>query len=150
MRQEVDGPPSFPQGKAIGDSFPVDRNSKLRIAGQLRRGGWALPRPHISFLEVMGPPPPHVRRKGLLEAKGELGQGMFYPDAFAVKSVLNWEDCELYQIRTVNQANQNDWPRKTQKKYPIKVIQTATTVRLRNPPSLPCVSIHTRCTLFPS
>ena len=26
-----------PQGKAIGDSFPVDRNSKRRIVGQLRQ-----------------------------------------------------------------------------------------------------------------
>ena len=33
-----------------------------------------------------------------------------------------WEDPEIYQIWTVNQANQNDWPKKTWKKYPIKVI----------------------------
>ena len=45
LRQEADG---APQGKAIGDSFYIDGNSKTRIAGQLRRGGWALPRPHIS------------------------------------------------------------------------------------------------------
>ena len=76
-----------------------------------------------------------MRRKGLLEAKGELGQGMFYPDAFAVKSILTWEDRELYQIRTVNQANQNDWSRETRKKYPIKVIRIATRMRPRNSPS---------------
>ena len=33
LRQEADGPP---QGKAIGDSFSIDRNSKTRITGQLR------------------------------------------------------------------------------------------------------------------
>lgn len=37
-----------PQGKEVGDSFPIARNSKTRIAGQLKRGGWTLPRPHIS------------------------------------------------------------------------------------------------------
>ena len=36
------------QGKATGDSLSIDRNSKTRTAGQLRRRGWALPRSHIS------------------------------------------------------------------------------------------------------
>lgn len=34
LRQEVD--PSHHQDKAIGESLPVDENSKTRIAGQLR------------------------------------------------------------------------------------------------------------------
>ena len=29
-----------------------------------------------------------------------------------------WEDPEIYQIRILNQANQNDWPKKTRKKCP--------------------------------
>ena len=41
-----------------------------------------------------------------------------------------WEDPEIYQIRTLNQANQNDGPKETWKKCPIKVIQTATRVWL--------------------
>ena len=36
----------------------------------------------------------------------------------------------------MNQPNQNDWPKDTQKKCPIKVIQTATRVRLRDSLSL--------------
>ena len=58
-----------------------------------------------------------------------------------------WENPELYQIWTLNQANQNDWPKETQKKCPIKVIQTAT--RARHCLSEPArVSIHTYCTFF--
>ena len=49
--------------------------------------------------------------------------------------VHTWEDPEIYQIWTVNQANQNDWSKETWKKYPIRVIQTATRVRLSD--SLP-------------
>ena len=41
-----------------------------------------------------------------------------------------WEDPEIYQIWTVSQANQNDWPKETWNKYPIKVIQTAMRVQL--------------------
>ena len=42
------------------------------------------------------------------------------------------EDPEIYQIWTVNQTNRNDWPKETQKKYHIKVIQTATRTQLSN------------------
>ena len=41
-----------------------------------------------------------------------------------------WEDPEIYQIWTVNQANQNDWPKETWKKYTTKVIQTTTRAQL--------------------
>ena len=59
------------------------------------------------------------------------------------------EDPEISQIWAVNQANQNDWPRETRKKCPIKVIQTATgcpSVTLSQPGH---VSVHTYSTLFP-
>ena len=36
--------------------------------------------------------------------------------------MYTWEDPEINQIRTQNQANQNDWPKETQKKFPMKVI----------------------------
>ena len=61
-----------------------------------------------------------------------------------------WKDPEIYQIWTVNQANQNNWPKENQKKYPIKEIQIATRVRLRDSVTeSACVSIHTYYTLFP-
>ena len=41
-----------------------------------------------------------------------------------------WEDPEIYQIWTLNQANQNDWPKKTRKKCPIYVIQTTMRAQL--------------------
>ena len=53
------------------------------------------------------------------------------------------EGPEIYQIQTVNQAHQNDWPKETRKKYPIKVMRTARRVRLRASPSeAACVSVQ--------
>ena len=40
-----------------------------------------------------------------------------------------WEDPEICQIWTVNQANQSDWLKGTWKKYIRKVIKTATRVQ---------------------
>ena len=53
-----------------------------------------------------------------------------------------WEDPEIYQIRTLNKANQNDWSKETRNKCPIKVIQTATRVRLSLSPPV-CLSTCT-------
>ena len=59
------------------------------------------------------------------------------------------EDPEIYQMWTVNQANQNDWPKETQKKCPIKLIQTALRAQYRDSPSESVhVSIQMHCTLF--
>ena len=58
------------------------------------------------------------------------------------------EEPEIWQIWTLNQASQNDWPKENQKKWLIKVIQIAMKVRLRNSESAH-VSIHTCYTLFP-
>ena len=41
----------------------------------------------------------------------------------------------------MNQANQNDWLKETQKKYPTKVILTATRAQFKNSPS---ESVHVR------
>ena len=50
----------------------------------------------------------------------------------------------------MNKANQNDQPKGTWKKCPIKVIETAMRMKLRNFPSESAhLSIHTDCTLFP-
>lgn len=76
-----------------------------------------------------------------------------YPQVFVVASILaercmyvrTWENSEtVYQIRTLNQANQNDWPKENWKNWPIKVIQIATSVWLSLSLSLslrayPCV-----------
>ena len=43
--------------------------------------------------------------------------------------VHKWENSEiLHQIWTLNQANQNDWPKENWKNWPIKVIQIAVRV----------------------
>lgn len=61
-----------------------------------------------------------------------------------------WEDPERYQTWAVNQANQNDQPKETQKKCPMRVIQTATRVGLSDSlPESACVSVHMYCTFFP-
>ena len=66
LKQEVDScPPPLPhcpsQGKAIGDWFPVDWNSKVRKAGQLREETGPLPDHVFLTLEVKRPPRPHMR-----------------------------------------------------------------------------------------
>ena len=66
------------QGKEIGDSF-IPCGLKLQDGNSraIKGGSWALPTPHISFLEVRRRPQPHIHRKGCLEAKVESCQGMF-------------------------------------------------------------------------
>ena len=52
-----------------------------------------------------------------------------------------WEDPEIKQIRTQNETKQDDWPKETWKKCPIKVIQTTRKPTLS--PSLPlCAYSH--------
>ena len=61
-----------------------------------------------------------------------MSRDVLYPYAFSVKSIFakrcmhTLEDPEIYQIWTVSQANQNDWPKQAWKKYSIKVVQAAT------------------------
>ena len=152
MRQEDDGPP---QGRATGDSLSIDGNSKTRTEGQLRWVGWDLPRPHISCSRSQKTALTTQVQKGSLEAKGEWCQGMFYPNAFSVKSILAKRCMHTYgrvlrytNLIYLNQTNQNVWPNETQKKYPIKVIQTTMRAWLSNsgtfPLSLPvCLSTGT-------
>ena len=60
-----------------------------------------------------------------------------------------WEDPEIHQTGTLNQANQNDWPKETRKKYSKKVIQTAMMMQLKDSPSeCTSASSHTYCTLL--
>ena len=77
------------------------------------------------------------------------------PIALFTRIHLGWETCthtgedpEINQIRTQNQAKQDDWSKETRKKCPIKLIQTATRVQISlSEPAR--VSIHTYCTHFP-
>ena len=153
MRQEVDGPP---QGKLIGDPFRLDWNSKK--SRMVKRRCWALPRPHISYVETAQTT--HVQ-KGLLRGqKGSYAKGCSLSICFFSETHLGqeickhtWKEIARYQIWTVNQANQSDWPKETRKKCPIKVIHTAKRVPPSDSLSLSesaCVSVHMDCTIFSS
>ena len=85
---EAGGRQAPPQGKAVGDSFSIDWNSKTRIAGQLREEGGPCTDHIFLVLEVRKPPQPHMHKKCSLEAKGELRQVMFHPYAFVIDSIL--------------------------------------------------------------
>ena len=152
LRQEVDG---TPQGIAIGDLFPVDWSSKTRLAGQLRG--------------ETGPCPDHIRVRRDLPGHTCTEKAPWRPKWSYVKGcslhirlfskiylgsemrVHRWEDPEIYQIWTVNQANQSDWSKETQKKCLMKVIQTAMMVPLSDPtcPETAHGSVHSSCTLCP-
>ena len=53
-----------------------------------------------------------------------------------------WEDSQINQILTQNQAEQDNWLNETQKNCPMKVIQTAMPVGLSLSPSM-CLSMGT-------
>ena len=75
LRQETDDPPiPTPQDKAIGDSFPIAKNSKIRRAGQLREKAGPSPDHIFLVLEVRRPPWPHMRRKAPGRPKGSYGK----------------------------------------------------------------------------
>ena len=63
-------------------------------------------------------------------------------------SMHTWEVPEIYQIQTQNQAKQSDWPKEIQKKCPIKVIQTATSVWLSHSLSSLLTCLFTCSVLF--
>ena len=78
---------SHSQSKPIGNLFPIDQNSKTRIAGQLKEESGPC-QDHIFLVLSQETLQPHRHRKDSLETKGEPCQGMFYPDTFSVKSIL--------------------------------------------------------------
>lgn len=63
------------QGKVIGDSFPVNQNSKTGIGEPLKEEAGPCWDHVFLFLEVGRPPWPHRCRESSLETKGELCQG---------------------------------------------------------------------------
>ena len=92
-------------------------------------------------------------RLGSLQAKaGSNVKGCSTHNTSSVESTLakrcvqSHERILIYHIWTVNQANQNDWPKETNKKCLIQVIQTA--LRAQAWDSLP-VCLSTCIILFP-
>ena len=142
------------QSKAIGDSFPIDPNSKISIAGQLgKKAGLCQDRRDHMFLVVRsGGLPDYICTERLLGGhKGSdanwcsLPTGLFSGIHLGWQMpVHTWDDPEIDQIWILNQINQNGWPKETWKKCPIKATKRE---QLSNTESA-YVSIHTYCTLF--
>ena len=85
LRQEADG---SAQDTVIGNSFPVDRNSKTRIAGQLMEEARLCPIYIFLFLKL-GDLSDHTHpEKAPCRPKGEKCQGTLYPDASLIGSIL--------------------------------------------------------------
>ena len=53
-----------------------------------------------------------------------LPTGLFTGVQLDERYTHKWENPEINQMQTQKQAKQNDWPKETWKKCPIKVIQT--------------------------
>ena len=155
LRQKVDRPS---QGKVIGDSFPTDWNSKMRVAGQLRKEAGPCPDHIFLILEVRRSPQPHICRKTPWKPKKSYVKRCSLPIRLSSKSlsakrsvhtngrILRYTKYGL-QTRQVKMIGQ----RKPGKKYSIKVIQTA---QLHNSTTQGLsasahVSIYTYYTFFP-
>ena len=87
--------------------------------------GWALPSPHISYSRSQETSPTsHVKKRLLRGQRRVILKDVPYPDTFSVKSTLaktcvhTREDHEIDQTLTVNQVNQNDWPKEKTKEMP--------------------------------
>ena len=121
-----------PQGKATVDSFPMDKNSKTRIAGQLREKPGPCADHIFLVLEVRRPPWPHICWKGSLEVKEEaMSKDFLYPYAFLVKSFLAkrcvcthgqyWGtlnmDCESDKSKWLAKGNLEQIPHKSNSNY---------------------------------
>ena len=66
-------------GKAIGESFPMDGNSKMRIVGRLKEKARPCLDHIFPILEVRRPPWPHILRKFHWRPKGSDAKGCSLP-----------------------------------------------------------------------
>ena len=153
LSQEADGNTPL-KGKAIGNSFCIDWNSKP-IAGQLNEEAEPWPDHTFLILDIRRSPWAHMHRKGPLEAKGELCQGIFYPDPFLLKYILA-KRCVHAHEKILRYTKYGLWTRqikrlaKGNQEYPIKIIQTATRAWLKETPSKSAPGfIHVYYALFP-
>ena len=154
LRQKIDRPS---QGKVVGDSFPTNWNSKIRVEGQLRKESGPCPDHIFLILKVRRSPQPHTCRKTPWKPKKSYVKRCSLPICVSGKSI-SAERCVhthgriLRYIKYGLQTRQAKMigQRKPGKKYSIKVIQTAITAQLRDSPSeSACVSIYTYYTFFP-
>ena len=115
--------------------------------------GLALPRSITFILEVRRSPWPQMHRKAPWGPKGSYVKGCS-TRCLSVKSILvkrcmhTWEDPEIYQIWTVNQANQNDWSKENERnahKYDSNCHKVMT--QQLSLPESGFVSVHMYCTL---
>ena len=159
LRQEAEHPPYYLPPPTLSKVkqwrfIPKDWNSKIRIAGQLRQGCCTLPRLHISRSRSQETSLITHAQKRLLggqrgiRSRSVLSRFLFSEICLGQQMHAHtWEDPKIYQIWTVNQANQSDWLKGTWKKYVRKVIKTATRVQLSDSLSLSlslptCLSTH--------
>ena len=142
MRPEADDTPSTPatQGKAIGDWFSIARHSKT-IAGQLREEAGPC-KDHVFLIpKVRRPPWPHMHRRSSLEANGKSCQGMFYLDAFLVRSILT-KRYTYKHGRILRYTTYGLWTRQ------IRITGQRKPRRITHKSNSAWVYIHTYCTLF--
>lgn len=152
LRQEAD---RCPRGKVIRDSFLWTETPRQDIPDQIT-GGWNLLRPCITCSWSQGTSRPHMCRR-ILEAKGKLCQGMFYPDDFSVKSILGKRCMCIHgrgswdmQIWTVN-PGKSKWlakrnPEETLHKVNTNCLEGVTQGLFL---SSPCIYPHVLCS-FPA
>ena len=149
LRQAVDG---APKDKLIGDSFPMDQNSKTRIAGQLKLGPTQTT--YFSFSES-GDLPNYTYSGKLLgdqnesDVKGCSTHRPLWYNSSWLKVVCeltggSWDtpnmDCDSGKPKGLAKGNPEECP--------IKVIQTVKRVQLSNSLSLWDSSIYTYYTSF--
>ena len=89
--------PSQPRVKRL-ESHSLWTKLQVENSKTIKRGDWALPRPHISHSPSQETSLTTHAQKGSLEVQGKWGQGkwcqgkwcqgMFYPNAFSVESTL--------------------------------------------------------------
>ena len=105
LRREADG---TIKGQSDWRFISMDPNSKMRIAGQLRKKAGFYP-DHIFFiLKVRIPPWLHLYRKAC-RPKGDQCQGMFYSDAFLVKSILSKRGMPIHGRISLPQPDLSLW-----------------------------------------
>ena len=146
------------EGKVIRDSFPVNLNSRMRIAEQLREGAGPARTTYFLFSKS-GDLPDHTCAERILGGQAEWCWGMLYSNAPAHSVILAKRSVHTHG-RLLRYTKCGPWSRqikmtgqsKLGKTWPVKIIQTDSRMWLRDflsPSKLTYVSITTYCTLFP-
>ena len=138
LRQKVDWPS---QDKVIGDSFPTNWHSKMRVEGQLREEAGPCPDHIFLILEVRRSPQLHICRNTPWKPKESIVKRYSLPISLSSKSILT-KICvhtrerilrytkyglHTWQVRMIGQGHLGEVLH--------KIIQTAVTARLQGSPS---------------